>query len=98
MRMKRKRLLLVCPLLLFASAAWAVPVCTMGNLNVYTNNDANNFACTYGGLTFSNFAYNASNNLPAETTVTVTPTTDASGDVGFIFMGGWSASAGTISD
>lgn len=96
--MIKRRLLLVCPLLLLTSAAWAAPMCTSTTLNVYTNNDANNYSCTLGGLTFSDFAYNAASGLPAETTVQVTPVTDSSGDVGFIFMGAWTAGAGLSSD
>jgi len=73
-------------------------MCTSTSLNVYTNNDANNYSCTLGGLTFSNFSYSASNGLPAETTVQVTPVSDSSGDVGFIFQGAWTAGAGLSSN
>ncbi|HLJ77594.1 MAG TPA: PEP-CTERM sorting domain-containing protein [Acidobacteriaceae bacterium] len=73
-------------------------MCTSTTLNVYTNNDANNYSCTLDGLTFSNFSYTASNGLPAESTVQVTPVSDSSGDVGFIFQGAWTAGAGLSSD
>lgn len=94
----KKQLLLVCPLLLIASAAWGLPVCTSTTLNVYTNNDANNYSCTLGGLTFSNFQYNSPSGLPSETNVSVQTVTDSSGDVGFLFGGAFSAGAGTSSD
>ena len=96
--MIKRQLLLVCPLLLLASAVWAAPMCTSTTLNVYTNNDANNYSCTLDGLTFSNFSYAASNGLPAESTVQVTPVTDSSGDAGFIFQGAWTAGTGLSSD
>lgn len=92
------RIPFVCPLLLVASAAWALPVCTSTTLNVYTNNDADNYSCTLGGLTFSNFAYKAGNGLPTELSVNVLPTTSTAGDVGFIFDGAFSAGAGTSAD
>jgi hypothetical protein len=93
-----RKLLLVCPLLLVTSAAWALPVCTSTTLNVYTNNDADNYSCTLGGLTFSNFAYKAGSGLPTELSVNVLPTTSTAGDVGFIFDGAFSAGAGTSAD
>lgn len=94
----KKQLLMVCPLLLIASAAWAVPVCTTATLNVYTNNNLDNYSCTLGGLTFSDFAYNSPSGLPTEASVSVTPVTSAGGDVGFTFDGAFTASAGTSSD
>lgn len=94
----RKHLFLACPLLLVASAAWAVPVCTTSGLDVYTNDNANNYSCTLDGLTFSNFAFHAENNQPALNSVAVMPTFDAEGDVGFIFNGAFTAGAGLSSN
>ena len=94
----KKQLLLSCPLLLVASAAWAVPVCTTANLGVYTNDNANNYSCTLDGLTFSDFAFHAEDNQPPLSGVMVTPTFDAAGDVGFIFNGAFTAGAGLSSN
>jgi hypothetical protein len=96
--MIKKQLLLVCPLLLLASAAWGLPLCMTNSLNVYTANDANTYACTLDGFTFSNFHYSSPSGLPTEALVDVTPTTDSAGDVGFFFQGAFTAGAGTSSD
>lgn len=93
-----KQFLLTCPLLLIASAAWAVPVCTTSTLNVYTNGNADNYSCTLDGLTFSNFAFHAEDNQPSLNSVVVMPTFDAGGDVGFIFDGAFTAGAGLSSN
>jgi hypothetical protein len=93
----KKRLLLVCPLLLLSPAVWGASVCTNTTLNVYTNNDAGGFSCTIGGLTFSNFQYTSPSGLPTETTVEVTPTNDGT-NIGFFFTGAFTAGAGMSAD
>ena len=94
----KKQLLLSCPLLLAASAAWAAPVCTSSTMNVYTNGNANNYSCTLDGLTFSDFAFHAEDNQPSLNNIMVIPTFDAAGDVGFIFNGAFTAGAGLSSN
>src|SRR5437763_2681392 len=97
MRRMTKQLLLVCPALLIASAAWGATVCTTSALNIYTNNDTGGFSCTLGGLTFSNFQYISPSGVPLETAVQVAPTNDGT-NVGFVFTGGFTATAGTSAD
>jgi len=89
----KKELLLVCPLLLMATALWGTPMtCTSQQMSVY---DASGFSCMLGGLTFSNFSFSDTNPPPTDAQVTVVPTTDSAGDVTLQFDGAFSAGAGS---
>jgi len=90
----RKQLLLVCPLMLLGTALWGASTCTDSSMSAY---DASGFMCTLGGITFSNFGFAFSGTVTpplTDTAVTVTPTTDSSGDVTLQFDADWSAGAG----
>jgi hypothetical protein len=89
----RKQLLLLCPLLLLASGAWAAPACVTGSFADYM---ASGFQCSLGLLTFSNFNFQASGSvapLPTASTVTVNPIDDGANS-GFSFLGPFGAAAG----
>jgi len=88
----RKRLLFVCPVLLFAASAWG-STCSTAMLNTYI---ASGFSCTEGDLMFSNFSY-VPGGLPTANSVEVTPVDDGT-DFGFFFNGAFQSGAGMSSD
>jgi len=93
----RKQLLLWCPMLLLATAAWATPVCTNGTLANYESLAS---GCTIDGVTFANFSFSSSGSvapLPSATDVSVAPETSTSAP-GFEFTGPFGAGAGLTLD
>ena len=88
----RKRLLFVCPVLLFAASAWG-STCSTSMLSSYI---VSGFSCTEGDLMFSNFSY-IPGGLPTAGNVEVTPVNDGT-DFGFFFSGAFQSAAGMSSD
>ena len=88
-----RKLLLVCPVLLFTTVISAAPMCTTATLAVY---DTPAFSCSLGALTFSSFQFSTVGTaapLPAAGAVLVIPINDG-GSQGLSFQGPFGAGAG----
>lgn len=86
-------LLLLCPVALLSSAAWAAPVCVNnGTLDTYAALGAG--GCTVGGALFSNFTVSPGSSASGITVNTVTTSTNE----GLSFMGPFAAAPGSSVD
>lgn len=95
----RKQLLVLCPLLLFATAVWGTPIqmCTNNTLQYYITNYSG--GCTLGSLTFSDFTFSSGGTVQPQTSASgVDVTTVTGSDTGLSFNGPFGVTAGLSLD
>lgn len=93
----RKQLLVLCPLLLLATAVWGSPMCTDNTLQYYITNYSG--GCTLGSLTFSDFTFNSGGTVQPQTSAGAVDVSTVTGsDTGLSFNGPFGVTAGLSLD
>ena len=94
----RKQLLLLCSVLLLATAAWGAPACVNGG--TLASYESLTSGCSVDGVTFSAFSFSSSGSaapLPSASGITVNVVSDTS-SLGLAFIGPFGAGAGMSLD
>ncbi len=91
----RKRLLVLCSLLLLAAVAWGSPMCTNNTLQYYVMNYGGSSGCALGSLTFSNFGFQSGGTVqPPTSSGGVNVSTVTGTNTGLSFDGPFGVAAG----